>query len=144
MFRVLFLLALGFSASASTLKLRSLSDVSIHEVKTSPSSPTVFLIFQKDCHACRKQVKDLRCIASQSKVVLVGMFSSEGDLRVEYKQFNSQWPGLFGGSDFKKKFNIKNDLTPQILIVQNEKRHLITGLTPCKKISAYINKKENI
>lgn len=72
------------------------------------------------------------------------MFSSEEDLRSEYKLFNSNWPGLFGGVEFKKAFSIKAELTPQILVVQKERRVLINGLTPCSQIASHINKKEKI
>ncbi len=134
------LLALLFFLSnpsypTAPLNLRSLSDFSSVKIDRDSRKPKVFMLFQKDCHACRQQAQDLNCLQPLADVFLVGSFSSESDLRDEYRRLNTEIPGLYGGLDFRKTFNIRENLTPQIILSQGTKKSLIIGLTPCLDIT---------
>ena len=44
-----------FAQSQSEISLRSLSDVSSKKIKVVGEEPRLFILFQKDCQACREQ-----------------------------------------------------------------------------------------
>lgn len=127
-------LLISISIAESEIYLRSLSDVSSKKITYESPRPVGFIIFQKDCQACRKQVQDLQCLEPVIDIFLVGAFSSEKQLRKEYQRFNTLIPGVYGDHDFKKIFSIRNGLTPQIVLSFGNFVKSIVGITPCGKI----------
>lgn len=130
--KILFLFQVAFGLSE--IKLRSLSDVSTQTVKLNSSKPNIFIVFGKDCSACHKQIKDLSCLKDNADILLVGSFADERSLRQEYKTFNSKYKAVYGDRNFRKIFNISDDLTPQIIIGAQNKYKLILGAVACNKL----------
>ncbi len=134
---IFFLVTLG-SFSVSALSLRSLTDASVTD-NIKFKGVSVAVVFQKDCSACQKQVQDLSCLNAKANLFLVGAFSSEEDLRLEYKIFNTKLPSFYGDQDFLKKFKVTEPVTPQILILNENKKVMhILGKTPCSKLLSVV------
>lgn len=123
------------------IKLRSLSDASTTKIELNSTKPKIFVVFQKDCHACRKQVKELECLSEQADTFLVGSFSSEKDLRKEYRTFNSNLKGVYGDQAFKRMFNINEKITPQIIFSKGSKYKFNLGRLACNEILKKLNGK---
>ncbi len=128
------------TCSVNALSLRSLIDASVVNFYNM-KGVSVIILFQKDCIACKKQVRDLSCLDKKTNIFLVGTFSQDSDLRTEYKSFNSNYPGLYGDSDFLSKFSITKKITPQILVLNNNlKSKHIMGRRPCSEIASEVKK----
>ncbi len=138
---ILYFLLLTSSPSFAVagLNLRSLSNVSTKNITTTPNTPQVFIVFQKDCPACYKQIKDLNCLKKFANIFLIGSFSNEADLRREYQKFNSNFPGFYGDTAFKQFFKINMNLTPQIIINTTHGYQLTLGGLSCSRIAQTLN-----
>ena len=133
-----------FDSKAGSLRLRSLSDSSTVKIKSlSNKQSRVFVVFQKQCSACRRQVKDLQCLKKIADVVLVGSFSTEAELRKEYKSFNTEVIGLYGDKDFKKHFGLSLEATPQLIIQVGQKDFKVLGFKACSQIASFIKGKKS-
>jgi len=141
MLNLLFLNLLFLMAQPSaSLQLRSLSDAQTQKITLDSAPPQVFVVFQKNCDACRKQVSDLDCLSDTTKVFLLGMFSTEDDLRTEYRRFGSSSPGFYGDTEAKKRLGIQQRLTPQIIIRGKSSKVALQGYRPCEAIAKMITK----
>lgn len=137
---LLCLFLLSSPAWTENIKLLSLKDFSTQRVQVNPQGPRVMVVFQKDCLPCKQQIKDLRCIDGIAKVLLIGLFSTETELREEYRNLNTPHPGLYGDLEFIKRFNIRSPLTPQIILSKGKKHRVIPGKISCSKIKHIIEK----
>jgi len=122
------------SYASTQIILRSLSDVSTQKIKLRSDKPSLFVVFQKDCSACRRQIKNLKCIDDSVNVVLVGSFSNEKDLRVEYSKFGSRFVGVYGDRSFRKKFRIREDVTPQLIFATAKRQDVHLGFLSCESV----------
>ncbi len=125
-----------FLTAFESVSMRSLKDVSQTTLKRPEKGFLLFMVFQKDCSACHKQVKKFSCLDLPK--YLVGAFSTESDLRKEYFKLQSNAPGFYGDQEVLKKLGITARLTPQILLASKDKSFLFQGLTDCKDIQAKI------
>lgn len=139
MILLVLILVLNFSAASSNIKLRSLSDASVKTIELHSKKANIFMIFQKDCHVCLQQLKQLNCLKSHADIYVVGTFSSEEDLRKEYKVFYSSYVGVYGDSNFKKKFKVDQKLTPQIVVNFGKRYQKLLGLVECNEILNKLN-----
>gem|GEM_PF-3139778 len=129
-------------SKADSLRLRSLQDSSSVNLRSLKKEQNrVFIVFQKQCSACRKQVKELTCLKKVADVVLVGAFSTEAELRKEYKAFSTEIVGLYGDKDFKKRFDLNIEATPQIIVQVGQKSFKVLGLKTCVQIARFIKSK---
>ena len=120
----------------NSFTLRSLIDASVRSVDLNNlKKRTLFLIFQSDCPACQLQVRDLQCLKSKYDVILIGAYSSEKLLRQEYRRMGQPYESFLGEGAFLKALKAQQGLTPELIILsQNKGRHIL-GLTPCAEIS---------
>ena len=93
-----FSLIFSWTGEAEEFSLRSLRDVSVRSFELEPKGVQVFMIFQKDCGACREQVKEMLCL--KSPVYLLGAFSSEKELRGETHRLGSRYPAYLASGRF--------------------------------------------
>lgn len=135
MWSILMLTIISVCASASsTPKLRSLSDVSIKDFNLDVKKNEVFIIFQKNCTACRQQIADIQCLSSLAQIILIGAFSSENELRLEYRRMGSNYPAFFINSDFEEYFKVQDKMTPQIIFNHKKEPLIVRGYTTCDKL----------
>ncbi len=128
---LLFLLS-SFAQPTVSFDLRSLKDVSSNRFEVPGASPQLFLVFQADCFACRRQVKQLGCL--DLPIHLLGAFSAEQALRAEYSKMGTPLPAYFANTDTLASLGITQQLTPQLLLVKHNRNLLFQGLIPCKTI----------
>ena len=102
----------------------------------------VFMIFQKDCGACREQVKEMLCL--KSPVYLLGAFSSEKELRGETRRLGSRYPAYLASGRFLARLGVEAPLTPQVVVMAHGKLFLFQGLTPCESIQKVISNQKII
>ena len=120
--------------------MRSLSDVSRLALQKIQEPPALFILFQKDCQACRQQVKDLHCLNKEVKIHLIGAFSSEKDLRTEYKKMTAPAPAYYGSKNVLRRLGVRARLTPQTFAFTKNKTFKFLGLTPCESIAEALKK----
>lgn len=128
------LLWTGYSTAFSKVKLRSLSNVRSKTFARERLNNSVIMIFQKDCVACKKQVKRFSCLDEDVRVQLVGSFATESELRDEAQKFEVKFPSFYGDQEALEYFNITNRLSPQILVFTEKKVWKFLGLTDCLQI----------
>ena len=92
------------------------------------------LLFQKDCQACKKQVTNLDCFPLGTEIFLLGTFSTEKDLRREYKKLKTSFPAYYADREALKFFEITKKLTPQIIIFNGIKKMHFSGLQNCAEL----------
>lgn len=121
--------------SKSDFSLRSLKDASSLEISTTADSPRLWVVFKKDCGACRKQIMDLQCIDQKLfPVYLIGVKSTEQSLRKEYKKFKTKTPAIYGDKELRSYFKFEGDITPEIIIEYKGilKKHI--GRLACSRL----------
>lgn len=136
---ILLILSLSVAAHADVV-MRSLGDVSTHKLNIDKSVVKGFLFFQKDCSACKQQIADVKCLEESMELSLVGAFSSEQDLRKEYKKLRAPYPGYYGDKDVLKYFKIKDGLTPQIVVIKEGRMKKNKGYMSCSALKEYFLK----
>jgi hypothetical protein len=133
------LFSLLIAGEPNLLTLRSLKDVSSDTIDL--SQPAVFMVFQKDCGSCHRQVKDLKCLGVP--VYLIGAFSSESSLRDEYRRMSQSYPAYMGTAQVLKALGVSAQLTPQLGLFKNGKPEWIVGLTSCDRVRQAFTQGDN-
>ena len=128
------LILFSFESGLGRIALRSLSDVSIHNFEFRTSKPFLIVFFQKDCQVCQKQVKSLQCLPSGIEVFLLGVFSTEEELRREYKKMKTSFPAYYGDQEALDFFGITEKLTPQIVVFNGAEKLYFSGLQKCTRL----------
>ncbi len=123
-----------FESGFGQVTLRSLSDVSVRDFKLKSSKPFLVVFFQKNCQACQKQVTDLKCLPLKTEVYLLGVFSTEEELRREYKKMKTSFPAYYGDREALDFFGITKRLTPQIIVFNGTENLYFSGLQNCVKL----------
>ncbi len=133
MSKVLFLFVVVGSVSASPF-LKSLTDSSTIKLQELKITPTIFVLFQPNCSFCRKQVKDLKCLKKKYRIVLLGAFAAEKELRDEYLKTGVSFPAYFVSSDVLKQFDIRSKATPQIYYSEKGSTPISIGFKKCEEL----------
>jgi|FLYM01.1.fsa_nt_gi hypothetical protein len=123
------ILAVG-SLFANEVQLKSLTSaetVSLNELIQDEA--TLMVLFQRDCVACKKQIKDLDCF-SDRKIVLLGSFSSEESLRKEYLKMRVKHPSYMIQPSDLKNIGVSEAMTPQLIDMKLKK--ISYGYQSCK------------
>lgn len=81
--------------------------------------------------ACRKQVKDLGCLA-KNELVLLGSFSSEQSLRNEVLKMRTKIPTYYISKKNLSRLGVKEEITPQIYV--KDRGVLAQGYLGCQQI----------
>lgn len=140
-----FFLFLALDVKASTAFLmRSLSDSSQKSFQFSQLKPSLFIIFQSDCTACKKQILTLTCLDKKTPVYLLGAFQPEITLRKEYKTWQPPFPAYYADQKVLQIFAIQDKLTPQIFIYRKEKLFKLIGLQKCHTIKKHLSGENNV
>ena len=127
--------------SWAQITLKSLSDTS-SMIWTPSDLPTVFIFFQKDCSACKKQMARLNCLKKDKdlSLLLMGGFSKESDLREEVKKIRTPYPFYYADTKVLKYFKISDPVTPQILVLTSSKDKKFIGTVSCSRLKRTIEK----
>lgn len=134
---VLVMLALSqFVANADQWVARHLTQPKTQKWQLKEKSPLILVFFKSDCIPCREQLEQTQCLEDQFEVKLVGVFSSEPDLKNEYLKMKTSWPAFYGDSQLLQSFGIVAEATPQILLLTKNDRYHHVGLWPCEKLRA--------
>ena len=76
----------------------------------------------------------MQCLPPKTKILLMGAFSTEKDLRREYRKMETSLPAYYADQTVLDFFKITKRQTPQILIFKNEKSLRLSSLTGCTKL----------
>ncbi len=136
---VLILLIFSKLILASPFALQSLEDFSVARFE----GQQVFIVFQPQCHACEKQMQDLKCLPSSISLNFLGAFSDEEKLRREWRKLKTryqlQYKAYLVDENFKKLTNMSDSITPQILIMGQGNLKTLYGLQSCETIKSQLN-----
>lgn len=122
-------------SESKRVTLRSLQDASSHSLNVNPPADGLYLLFQAHCHSCRQQVQQLGCLKDQP-IYLIGDFSSEKALRLEYQKMKTPYPAYKASPEIYESWPFLRGLTPQVMGVKGGKKFVTRGLMPCLKIKA--------
>ena len=126
-------LLISVSARAD-VQLRSLQNVDSITIDREQIKNSVFIIFQPNCAACKKQLTNLDCLDSRTTIRLLGAFASEQTLRSEYRKIAARWPGYFADKQVLRQFSVTAKLAPQTLVFTSAKVTRFLGFTECDEI----------
>lgn len=131
--------------AANNIYLRSLENASTVSLPMSDDQDNqLIMLFQKDCSACKQQLKDFSCLPKKVKVLLVGAFSQEQELRQEVRKLNTPYPSYLGDQEVLKQLNFKSGLTPQMVLWNHSgERFDFLGHQACEKLLALFEPNTN-
>jgi len=124
-------------AATHIKKLNNSQTVSLHEIT---GSQNLAIVFQQNCVACQKQVKDLKCLEGDYNIILLGAFSSEKALRTEYLKMKVSYPAYYASEDILKTLGVHQVITPQILGFSEELTTVFTGYRNCRDLHRMLQK----
>lgn len=121
------------------LSLKSLDDNSYLKITKNSfkNEDKIFILFQPGCYSCKSQIRSMSCI-EKNKVVLLGTGGGEQVLKKEFIRINKGFRGYALDKNDIKKLNFKEGITPQTLVIKDNKSTLFIGERGCKEIAAYI------
>ena len=137
-----FLLAILLLVSISTradIQLRSLKDVASITLSAEQLKNNIFVVFQPNCVACKKQLANLNCLNPHTKIRLLGAFASEQMLRSEYRKMASTWPGYYADKRVLQQFSVTSQIAPQTLVYTTSRVFRFLGYTECDEIKKAID-----
>ena len=77
---------------------------------------------------------DLQCLPSKTEVYLLGVFSTEEELRQEYKKMKTSFPTYYGDQEALDFFGITKKLTPQVIVFDGTENLYFSGLQNCVEL----------
>lgn len=114
--------------------VRSLKDAETVDFDSFYRKPIVAIVFQTGCGACRKQIRDLKCLEERYRIVLLGAFSSEESLKDEYMKMKSPYPGFYASPDILKLLNLSSLATPLVIDFSRTPISVHLGYKKCEEL----------
>ncbi len=111
--------------------VKSLTSAETKKLSSLQKPPSLILLFQSNCQACKKQIKDLYCLEDKIRIQLFASQGSEKELQREYLGFHVDYPAFYASEDILKALDIREDSTPQILYQGEDKKMRFLGYQSC-------------
>lgn len=108
--------------------------------ETSQSKPSLAMIFQKDCHFCKKQGLELSCLEELYSINLWGSYDTKESLQREFIKLKTSYPGFYISETELNHPSLKKGVTPLILFFDKKGKLQFTviGFNPCQEIKKSI------
>ncbi len=125
----LFCLIILSSESCFAFSIRSLWEYKSFEFSSLSKGKTIWILYRPDCSSCLYQFKELKCFKRLDQFRVVGFGGNEKRLKDESRHFenlekiqkNNASP-FYGDKEVLKNLGVDKDLSPQILIYENQKK----------------------
>ncbi len=137
---LVFLFSINVLANSGVKAFTATEDTDVKSISKFPdtklskfSNKTLFVFFQANCHACKLQINDLKCLEKDFDINLLGSISPVKDLKKEYKKYKTKYPAYFADPITMAYLPIDVPATPQIIIWNKKKPKGYMGYKPCQE-----------
>jgi len=126
-------------ASSGEKIFKDLNSTKYYSFKEIVADKTLSVLFQPNCSACKKQIKNLDCLSNLTKeTILVGSLSNEKKVKRSYLKKKTELKAYFVETNKLNDIGFENFLAPQVIFYSAKKNIKFLGYKSCEKIKEKI------